>query len=159
MQKLWEKLPQNISMINVLRLRLLVSSVLLINMTSLCYITRRHITWLLYVRDVILHYCVTWRSWRHFTQLCYVTFMTSHYVMLRYMTSHDAVMLCLLRYIRHVILRHKGFGTGCTLLRECIFVNDSLLYGLLKWFIITTGPVEQLPDYNRVRGGMYWTRL
>ena len=101
MQKLWEKLPQNISMINVLRLRLLVSSVLLINMTSLCYITRRHITWLLYVRDVILHNCVTWRSWRHFTQLCYVTFMTSHYVMLRYMTSHDTVMLCLLRHIRH----------------------------------------------------------
>lgn len=40
---------------------------------------------------------------------------------------------CYVTYvIRHVILRHEGFGTGCTLLRECIFVNDPLLYDLLK---------------------------
>lgn len=32
-------------------------------------------------------------------------------------------------------------------------------YGALYIFVLTLGPTEQLPDYNRIRGSMYWLRI
>ena len=44
--------------------------------------------------------------------------------------------------------------------RESYMVYCRLIWVSVNAFVfVFTGPIEQLPDYNRVRSAMYWLRL
>ena len=44
--------------------------------------------------------------------------------------------------------------------RETYVVYCRLIWVSVNAFVfVFTGPIEQLPDYNRVRSAMYWLRL
>ena len=61
-----------------------------------------------------------------------------------------------------------GFGTLCV--TPCPFLSqavtaDSIKSACMKYIydrcpaVAAVGPVENLPDYNRIRSSMYWLRL
>lgn len=54
-------------------------------------------------------------------------------------------------------------GWGRWLLNGICFVNLQACANIMDWicYVLPSpppGPIEQLPDYNRIRGNMYWFR-
>lgn len=45
----------------------------------------------------------------------------------------------------------KDFSTSCHLFKKLSALSNYLCFKI-------SGPLEQLPDYNRLRSGMYWLR-
>ena len=39
-----------------------------------------------------------------------------------------------------------------------MYNSPLLMYTVHVHCVLFIGPIEQLPDYNRVRGNMYWAR-